>query len=177
MKERYTLKELKSLGSNELLIDSIYDIIEKDMIIFCVGTDKCVGDALGPLVGHFLESKNTSLTIVGTLHYPCHALNINQKYNEIVEKYPDSKMLAVDACLGDPESIEDVLFRDRPVCPGKGVGKDLLRVGDYSIVGIVDDSGKGDDFILRPSVRLSMVYDMAEIISNCIFEAYTRKFN
>lgn len=57
--------------------------INPNSIIVCIGTDKCVGDCLGPLVGTFLEEHNFPLPVYGTLKDPIHALNLDKKLEEI----------------------------------------------------------------------------------------------
>ena len=58
-------------------IDSIYTLtneltnyITQDTIIVCIGTDKCIGDCLGPLVGTMLKDSSFHLPVNGTLSSP-----------------------------------------------------------------------------------------------------------
>ena len=52
--------------------------------VVCVGTDRSTGDALGPLVGSALKSRQAeglippTVTIHGTIHEPVHALNLEK---------------------------------------------------------------------------------------------------
>jgi putative sporulation protein YyaC len=145
--------------------------IKKDTIIICVGTDKCIGDCLGPLVGSFLIENNFPLPVFGTLESPIHALNIEEKLNYINKLHPNSNIIGIDACLGDESSIGEIHTRDYPIHPGKGVGKRLPEVGDQSIIGIVDSSDNAIFFTNR-SIRLYLVMNMAKIISNSLIYSY-----
>ena len=49
--------------------------IDEKTIIVCIGTDKCIGDCLGPLVGTLLREKFFPLKVYGTNDSPIHALN------------------------------------------------------------------------------------------------------
>lgn len=147
------------------------DYINKDTIIVCIGTDRCIGDCLGPLVGTLLKSKNFPLPIYGTVSDPIHALNIDKKLNEIKLLHPHSNIIGIDACLGDSDSIGEIQARDYPVHPGKGVGKSLPNVGETSIIGIVD-SNDNDEIFNSNNIRLSLVLNMSKIITHALIHSY-----
>lgn len=148
--------------------------INDKTIIICIGTDKCIGDALGPLVGTLLEDSLFPLPVFGTLPKPIHALNLDKRLSEISSKYPDSCIIAIDACLGDPSSIGEIHTRNEPINPGKGVGKILQSVGNASIIGIVDSSDSVELFTNRP-IRLSLIMDIAKVIRDGLIHAYYLK--
>lgn len=145
--------------------------INPNSIIVCIGTDKCVGDCLGPLVGTFLEEHNFPLPVYGTLKDPIHALNLDKKLEEINKLHPNACIIGIDACLGDTNSIGEIHTRDYPIHPGKGVGKLLPDVGVASIIGIIDSSDAAEFFTSR-SIRLHLVFEMAKVISNGLINAY-----
>lgn len=140
---------------------------KQEIVFICVGTDKCIGDAVGPLVGTKLSSKD--ITIYGTLHDPIHALTIDDKLEEIHEKHPDAFFIGIDACLGDEEDIGLIFLRNFGVRPGRGVGKDLPGVGSISIMALVDSSENSEFFFSR-SIRLSFIMDMADKIAKTVQE-------
>lgn len=142
--------------------------VNKDTIIICIGTDRCIGDCLGPLVGSWLNHEGFPLKVYGTIHQPIHALNLEKSVNDIKAEHPKSNILAIDACLGDINSIGQLHCRDYAIHPGKGVGKILPDVGDISIVGIVDSSDNSELFTSR-NIRLSLIIDMARIIVHSLF--------
>lgn len=147
------------------------DHIDEKTLIVCIGTDKCIGDCLGPLVGTLLKEKFFPLNVFGTLESPIHALNLDKKITEILKNYPGYKIVAIDACLGDSKSIGEIHTRNEPIHPGKGVGKTLRSVGDTSIIAIVDSSENIDLFTSRP-IRLSFILDMAKVIVDALIHAY-----
>lgn len=143
-----------------------------DSIIICIGTDKCIGDCLGPLIGTSLNEKNFPLPVYGTLDYPIHALNIDEELDKIYKLHPYATVIAIDACLGDINSIGEIHLKTDSLKPGKGVGKSLPAVGDLSIIGIVDSSSKKDLFSNR-AIRLSLIMDISKVITNALLTAYT----
>lgn len=150
------------------------ELIDNDTVIICVGTDKCIGDCLGPLVGTLLKEKELPLTVYGTIEKPIHALNVEKEHLKIRQKHPDSKILAIDACIGSDDSIGDICITNTPVNPGCGVGKKINSVGDFSIVGIVDSCKDVSLFTTRP-IRLDFILKMAKFITDSLISALNKE--
>lgn len=166
--------EYNDLKAIDKLSNKLVDSFDNDTIIICIGTDKHIGDCLGPMVGTILKEKNFPINVFGTLKQPIHALNINNKYKEIKKKYPDHKIIAIDACLGENKNIGKIFVKEDGISPGKGIGKKLPYVKGIGIVGIIDDSNYSDEFINKP-IRLSFIKDMAEVIANSLIKLYEIK--
>jgi len=149
----------------------IKNYITENTVIVCIGTDKCIGDCLGPLVGSILTENFYPLPVYGTLSSPIHALNIDERLDEIYANHPNASIIGVDACLGDEEDIGEIRIRDYAIHPGKGVGKELPEVGVASVIGIVDSSNNSEFFFSR-SIRLSFIMNMAKIVSKVFIDAY-----
>lgn len=147
------------------------EYINKNTIVVCIGTDRCIGDCLGPLVGTLLKTKGFPLPVHGTIAEPIHALNIDKKLKEIKVLYPYSNIIGIDACLGDESSIGEIQARDYPVHPGKGVGKFLPNVGECSVIGIVD-SNDNDEIFTSNNIRLNLVLNMAKVITHSLIHTY-----
>jgi putative sporulation protein YyaC len=147
------------------------DYINSNTIIVCIGTDRCIGDCLGPLTGTILKSRNFPLSVYGTISDPIHALNLDKKLNNIKSTSPKSIIIGIDACLGSSDSIGEIQIRDYPIHPGKGVGKTLPNVGDYSIIGIVDSCENNEIFTNR-NIRLNLILEMAKVICDSLIHAY-----
>lgn len=143
---------------------------KKEFVVVNIGTDKCIGDCLAPMVGTILDSKGYP-NIEGTLDNPIHALNIATSLSTIEFKYENPFILGIDACIGDFNDIGKIQLRNRALRPGEGVGKSLPKVGDMSIVGVVDDAEVSTSFVQRP-IRLSFIVKLAERIAKCIEEVY-----
>jgi putative sporulation protein YyaC len=161
----------EDLDGTQELADYLQDYITENTILLCIGTDRSTGDSLGPLVGKILKSHDCPLTIYGTLDDPVHAKNLLSIMNELPEKHPNSKIIAIDACLGHLSSIGKIIIEaDKPIKPGAAMDKDLPEVGDVSITGIVNVSG-ALEFMVLQNTRLSIVMHMAEIIAKAIMKA------
>lgn len=145
--------------------------MDKNTIIVCIGTDRCIGDCLGPLVGMLLKERGFPFPVYGTISEPIHALNIEKKLYEIKLLHPKANIIGIDACLGDTNSVGEIQARDYPIHPGKGVGKTLPDVGTSSIIGIVDSSDNNEIFTNR-NIRLDLIFNMSKIIADSLIHAY-----
>lgn len=156
----------------EELVDKLSKYMTEDSVIVCIGTDKCIGDSLGPLIGTILKDNDFPLKVYGTIDEPIHALNIHNKLEAIYENHEKKHVIGIDACLGVKENVEKLLVRDYGIIPGKGVGKNLPEVGECSLVGIV--SNENSDFFFNGEMRLATIMQMAKRASKVIFKAYEK---
>lgn len=133
----------------------------RPLIILCIGSDRCTGDCLGPLVGSFLEETiSEHYEIYGTLKKPVHALNLENCLQEIRFKHHHPFIIAIDASLGySQKDVGTVIINKGKLNPGNAVNKSLPPVGDLSIAAVVND------FYNLYSTRLYSVTDIASFIA------------
>lgn len=140
-------------------------------VILCIGTDRMIGDCLGPLVGTMLDrAAKDRLTVYGTLQNTVHALNLPETVFQIKKKHPNRTILAVDASLGSDEHVGTVFIRPGRLRPGAGVRKNLPEIGDIAITGIAN-SESCRPYLDLQTARLSTISSMADRICGCILEA------
>ncbi|NLP27772.1 MAG: spore protease YyaC [Clostridia bacterium] len=152
------------------------DYIDKNTIIVCIGTDRCIGDCLGPLVGTILHHKKFPLPVYGSVSEPIHALNLEKRIQEINTLHPKANIIGIDACLGDGDCIGEIQGRNYPIHPGKGVGKSLPYVGENSIIGIVDSCDSNELFTNR-TIRLNLILEMSKVIADSLLHAIYLSIN
>lgn len=109
-------------------------ILNKNLIIVCIGTPRISGDSAGPMIGSKLISRNYKVPVFGTIKNPIHANNLDEELSKIKTKYPNHKILAIDACATyNFECLNKITLENGPIRPGKGVDRKLQTVGDYNI--------------------------------------------
>jgi len=140
-------------------------------VVICIGTDRSTGDSLGPLVGTKLKLNDSNeFAVFGTLDEPVHALNLEETIKTVRSSYPHSGIIAIDASLGQLNSVGSIQIVDGALKPGAGVQKDLPEIGDFHVTGIVNVGGFMEYFVLQ-NTRLSVVMRMSELISNAIYDS------
>ncbi|MCO7175260.1 spore protease YyaC [Sporolactobacillus kofuensis] len=138
------------------------------IVVVCIGTDRSTGDALGPLVGSYLEGRHLPDTyIYGTLEKPVHAVNLNETIALIHASYKDPFIIGIDACLGKQQNIGNITVSEGPVFPGAGVKKQLVPVGDINITGVVNISGFMEYSVLQ-NTRLNLVMNLSRVIGQSL---------
>lgn len=111
--------------------------LHRPIVIFCVGSDCYLGDALGPLVGEALQSL-PGISVYGNLEYPVHAGILCEEISKLNRIYPNPIVIAVDACLGESGEIGNIEVWQGGLRAGLAMGKDIPEFGDITIIGIVN---------------------------------------
>jgi len=133
------------------------------VVVLCVGTDRAIGDALGPLVGSWLEESGPHpYAVLGTLDKPVHAANLVETLKTLERTYRRPFVVAVDACLGRSESVGMLTVGQGSLRPGAGVNKQLPKVGHVYVTGVVNVGGFMEYFVLQ-NTRLNLVMRMAKV--------------
>ena len=146
----------------------------EQLIFCCIGTDRSTGDALGPLVGNqLIQDYAFPFTVLGTLETPVHALNLLETQAELESRSPYPFIVAIDACLGEEDSIGSIIIRDGALYPGKAVKKDLPPIGDLSIKGVVNVGGFMEAMVLQ-NTRLHVTHSMSITIARALTLSWQR---
>ena len=129
--------------------------LDKNLVILCIGSDRVIGDCLGPLVGHKLSSllKNSDISVYGTLKKPVHAKNLDATLKKIRASIQNPYIIALDSSLGTNSHVGFVTL-----------GKGSLHPG----IGIVNESGINNIATLQ-TTHLATVVKLADFISAGIY--------
>ena len=137
-------------------------------VVLCIGSDLAVGDSLGPVTGTLLKRKHDFRGFVyGTLNSPVTAKEVKYLNNFLRKTHPFSKIIAVDAAVGDANDVGLIKVSESALRPGSGANKKLGKIGDVSVLGIVARKNSFSYSTLNLT-RLNLVYSMAEAIAGAI---------
>ena len=151
------------------LIEKQQNVHIRSIIMLCIGSDRYIGDALGPLVGTYLE-ENTDCIVYGSLDRPVHASNLVKVIDTIHLQYQQPIIIAVDACLGNSNEIGKIEIWEGSLEAGIAVGACLPCVGNISIIGVVNASGRIGYLDLQ-STPLSIVMKLSKCIGEALRDA------
>ncbi|MEG1613010.1 MAG: DUF1256 domain-containing protein [Clostridia bacterium] len=108
-------------------------------VILCVGSDKIMGDSVGPSVGDLLtKTLNIKCFVYGVTGRSVNGKNLNSFVDFIKIVHKDSPIIAVDACLSNTEEIENIRVLKGGVNPKRALTNLPNPVGDIGILGVVD---------------------------------------
>lgn len=151
--------------------------LQKEKPIFvCIGSDLAIGDSLGPLCGSILQSKLQDYFIYGCLKKPVTAKEIQYLNQFFKNLHPNAPIIAIDAAVGKESDIGLIKIVDTGIHPGSGVNKKLDNIGNISILGIVAARSPLNFSILH-ATRLNLIYTMANIIADAIFQFSKNSIN
>ncbi|HEY8892419.1 MAG TPA: spore protease YyaC [Clostridium sp.] len=143
----------------------------RPIVVLCIGTDRSTGDSLGPLVGNKLKFLiRNKIHIYGSLECPVHAKNLCETIDEINYAYINPYIIAIDACLGSLQNVGKIIVEEKPLSPGAAMNKDLPKVGNLSITGVVNIAG-AFEFMVLQNTRLYTVMMLADAISNGLYHS------
>ena len=156
MRTKYKNQYLSKNITNYLKIRKITPVI------ICIGSDRVIGDCLGPLVGELLTNKyNVKCFVYGTLSTPITALNLISTINFIKNNHALQPIIAIDSCIGKIEEVGNIKVLPHGLFPGSASGKKLPLVGDISITANVSHSES-----LLSTLNLGFVYSLANNIAS-----------
>lgn len=148
-----------------------------DYVFLCVGSDKVIGDAFGPLVGtnleNLLKQYYSNIHIVGTLKEPVLATNLKKTIAQIEKEYANPCIIAIDSALSKKEDIGKVFVTNGKMKFAQSTRQDApIEVGAISIKGVVAQDCKVAryNFSVLQNTPLGKVLDLAQMTANGIYE-------
>lgn len=143
----------------------------RPIVVLCIGTDRSTGDSLGPLVGNKLKLLvRNRIHVYGSLECPVHAKNLCEIIDEINYTFTNPYIIAIDACLGSLQNVGKIIVEEKPLSPGAALNKNLPKVGNLSITGVVNISG-AFEFMVLQNTRLYTVMMLADAIANGLYHS------
>ena len=144
------------------MLRSVLDV-NKNIIFFCIGTDRVIGDCLGPITGTLLKEKYDKNIIFGDLDENVTYENIEEKLNEINSKFNNPYIIAIDAALSTKENVGKIFLDNNGIDFGNCLGKNIGCVGNVGIKVVIgkDYDDPNLNFKILQNVSLSEVIKLS----------------
>lgn len=159
----------------------IYKLLRKELsnkytkVFLCVGTNKCIGDSLGPCVGEILSNKIKSdyIQIIGDLKNNVNSCNFNSVINHINNTIKNPYFIIIDSALSRKDIIGEIIINKKSMVVGEALNKQHKCIGNISIKGIVAENNKNSiqNFINLNNVPKEMITELSCKIANQILQA------
>ena len=149
--------------------DCLKQLINNEYPVFiCLGSALAAGDDLGPKIGYNLDLKlKGKCYVYGTLNATITAKEANIVSSLIKTLHPKSKIIAIDAAVGNVEDIGLVKIFNDGIKPGLGINKNLDKIGDVSIIAIIGEKEKFNSTSFSAVDKL-FIERLSYLISNSI---------
>jgi len=167
-------KRIFNVNNHSGMMEHIQSMLPSDqeIVILCIGTEKCPGDLLGPFTGTILKKNNCPYPVYGTLNDPAHALTLCDMIDRIQKNHDDPFIIAIDASLGTSKELGDIEVFRGGIKAGISVGNNgLPLVGNLSICGVTASGSLGFKALQNASFALS--YKLQEIITKELMVAFS----
>ena len=155
-----------ALRASDCLRNLLYG---KRPVFLCIGSEKVIGDSLGPMVGSKLLEQCGGF-VYGILGKNVNALNLKYASEFIRAVHRNCCLVVVDSAVGEISEVGTVQIYKGGLMPGAATNKNLPKIGDVSILGVVSERGI-NDFLQLQKTKADFVERMSEFIFGAIRDA------
>ena len=146
-----------------------------NIVILCIGTDKLVGDLVGPIAGHKLKRlfKNCEkVKIYGDIKQTVNITNVNDVVSKISTSFTQPFIITIDSALGPKEAIETVYVSTGGLEPGKALEKKKSYSSNVSFKAVVGEDFRNAalNFYELKSINRKVVQKLANEITYHVYK-------
>ena len=113
-----------------------------DIIILCVGSNKVVGDCIGPIVGQKLNKllqNNESIHVYGDMEKTLNLKNAEPIIKKALYEYANPFIITVDSALGRQEMVKKIVVSSGEIKIGNSLGRSINYDSHINIKGVVGE--------------------------------------
>jgi len=138
--------------------------VKSQVVFFCIGTDRVIGDSLGPITGSLLVDKFGKDIVYGDLFNNVTYENIKSTLDNINTKYENPFIVAIDAALSTKENIGKIFIDNNGINFGDSLGKNLNRIGNIGVKVVVgkDYNNPSLNFNALQNIPLSKILKLSK---------------
>lgn len=159
----------------------------KNLIFLCIGTNKVIGDSIGPLVGtnlkrdfknnmKFKEDYNIEVNcikIFGDMINNVSYNNIEENIQNIKNTIQDSYVIVIDSALSTENNIGKIFVYNKGLKYAESLKRDKEIIGDMSIKVVVGKNAQNrfKNFKILKNISSQRVIMLSNIVSKGIIDA------
>ena len=176
--------ELYNIYNNEFAQDFANKLYKEKLkndfsqiVFLCVGTDRVIGDCIGPLVGSklnelFKDYNVLNVNIYGSLQENINYINVKEIVNKIKKNHNNACIVVVDAALSKKENIGRIFVSNSKTILGKGINKNKIEIGDISIKAVVAKDFKISRYNFKnlQEASLGFIMNLSQTVAQGIFD-------
>ena len=159
----------------------------KNLIILCIGTNKVIGDSIGPIVGTNLKNdlkinmkfkdefyiKNKKIKIIGDMCNNISYNNIKENIEKIDTIGEKNFIIVIDSALSSENNIGKIFIHNRGLKYAESLKRSNEIIGDMSIKAVVgkNTQNRFKNFKILKNISSQRVITMSNIVSKGIIDA------
>lgn len=148
---------------------------KNNKVFLCIGTNKCIGDSLGPRIGEILNEKlyKNNIYVIGNLRENINYSNIFNTLNKIYNNIDNPYLILIDSALSNKEYVGNIVINKNGMIIGESLKKEKRKIGDIAIKGIVGENKENNikNFNILNNVEEEVIEKLSNIISSQIISA------
>lgn len=139
-----------------------------DIVILCIGTNKLIGDSIGPVVGQKLkeEKMKEKVCIYGDLKKSINFKNAKTVLEKIFKSYEKPFIITIDSALGIQTMINKIVVNKGIIRIGKSLGRSICYPSHITIKGVVGENKNTyeDNIKILNEVKPELISDLSDIM-------------
>ncbi len=141
----------------------------EEMAFICIGSNKIIGDSIGPRIGSFLK-KNTKLQVYGDMR---NNLSKEEEIKNISNKLKNKFIVAIDSALSNNDDIGEIYVTSKSLKMAEGINLDKGNIGDLSIKVVVakNTNDRYRNYLSLKNTDIEFINNLAITVANGIREA------
>lgn len=146
-----------------------------DIVILCVGTDKLIGDLVGPIAGQKLKrlfKDFEKITVYGDINETVNITNLNEIISEIIANYDQPFIITIDSALGPKDKVETVWVSTGTLNPGSALKKQESCRSNVNFKAVVGENLQNTilNFNVLNSIERNVVQRLANEITYHVYK-------
>jgi len=143
-----------------------------DVVILCIGTNKIIGDSIGPVVGQKLKEQKMKETvcIYGDMIKTINFKNAKEVIENIFKTYQKPFIITVDSALGIKTMVSKIVVNKGIVRLGKSLGRSICYASHITIKGVVGENKNTyeDNIKVLNEVKPELIWYLSNIMAEGI---------
>ena len=113
-----------------------------EVVILCIGTNKLIGDSIGPVVGQKLKEEKMKeiVYIYGDMKETVNFKNAKEIIEDIFKTYKKPFIITIDSALGTKTMVSKIVVNKGIVRLGKSLGRSICYPSHITIKGVVGEN-------------------------------------
>jgi len=146
------------------------------IVILCIGSNKIIGDCVGPMVGQnlneLLKQENKKIIIYGNMKETINFKNAQKIITDIFQMYEKPFMITIDSALGTENMIKKIVVNEGWIQIGKSLGRSISYHSHINIKGVVGENKKNpkDNIETLKKVKLEIVNELSNTVTKGIHQ-------
>ena len=146
------------------------NVHKRDIIFICIGTNKVIGDSLGPQVGEILKENLSNNIVIGNMNKTICRKTDLIAYDSIIR---NKFVIAIDSAFSFPGLIGEIFITESPIFMGMAFDNNQGSIGNIAIKGVVSEltDNKEQKIKRLKKVDNCFIKNLSQFIGNGIIKA------